>query len=90
VARLQVTTPAALVSGADTLPFTQISWTSTSIGNAGAADIPAGTFTGATVFLRNIASNTYVENCHTFTYANSNLVAAGVYTGRATYTLATP
>lgn len=89
VARLQVTTPATLTSGADTLPFTQISWTSTALGNA-AADIPAGTFNGATLFLRNITSNTYVENCHTFTYANTNLVAAGVYGGRATYTLATP
>ena len=89
VARLQVTTPATLTSGADTLPFTQISWTSTALGNA-AADIPAGTFNGATLFLRNITSNTYVENCHTFTYGNTNLVAAGVYSGRATYTLATP
>ena len=89
VARLQVTTPATLTSGADTLPFTEISWTSTALGNP-AADIPAGTYNGATLFLRNIASNTYVENCHTFTYANTNLVAAGVYNGRATYTLTSP
>ncbi|MEO8385032.1 MAG: hypothetical protein ABI583_07315 [Betaproteobacteria bacterium] len=89
VARLQVTTPAALTSGADTLPFTEISWTSTALGDP-TADIPAGTFNGATLFLRNIGSNTYVENCHTFTYANTNLVAAGVYSGRATYTLTTP
>ena len=89
VARLQVTTPATLTSGADTLPFTEISWTSTAIGNP-TADIPAGTFNGATMFLSNISSNTYVENCHTFTYANTNLVAAGVYAGRATYTLTTP
>lgn len=90
VASLQVNTPANLNNGVDTLPFTQISWTSTSIGNAGAADIPAGTFNGATVFLRNVTSNTYVENCHTFSYANTNLVAAGVYNGRATYTMASP
>ncbi len=89
VAALQVTTPANLTSGADTLPFSQISWTSTALGNP-AADIPAGTFNGATLFLRNIASNTYVENCHTFSYANTNLVAAGVYNGRATYTLSAP
>lgn len=89
VARLQVTTPATLTSGTDTLPFNQISWTSTALGNA-TADIPAGTFNGASLFLRNIASNTYVENCHTFTYANTNMVAAGVYNGRATYTLANP
>ena len=89
VAALQVTTPANLTSGADTLAFSQISWTSTALGNA-AADIPAGTFNGATLFLRNISSNTYVENCHTFSYANANVVAAGVYNGRATYTLSAP
>jgi hypothetical protein len=89
VARLQVTTPATLSNGVDTLPFTQISWTSTALGNA-TADIPAGTFNGGTLFLRNFASNRYVENCHTFSYANTNLVAAGVYNGRATYTLANP
>lgn len=89
VAQLQVTTPASLTSGTDTLPFTQISWTSTALGNA-TADIPAGTFNGGTLFLRNIGSNSYVENCHAFTYANTNLVAAGVYNGRATYTLTSP
>jgi hypothetical protein len=86
---LQVSTPANLVSGADTIPFSQISWTSTALGNA-AADIPAGSFTGAAQFLRNIATNTYVENCHTFSYANMAVQAAGTYTGRATYTLIAP
>lgn len=88
---LQVTTPASLTSGANNIPFSQISWTSTSIGNAGAADIPAGTFvSGGTQFLRNFGANTYVENCHTFSYANTVPVAAGVYDGRATYTLTAP
>jgi hypothetical protein len=89
-ATLSVTTPATLSNGAETIPFTQISWTSTSIGNNGAADIPAGTFNGGNLVLRNIASNRYVENCHTFNYANANFVAAGTYTGRATYTLVAP
>ena len=87
---LQVTTPAGLTSGANTIPFNQISWTSTALGNA-AADIPAGTFlSGGTLFLRNFAANSYVENCHTFSYANTQPVAAGVYNGRATYTLTAP
>jgi hypothetical protein len=86
---LQVTTPTNLTSGADAIAFSQISWTSTALGNA-AADIPAGTFTGATQFLRNIAANTFVENCHTFRYANAALRAAGTYTGRATYTMVAP
>lgn len=88
---LQVTTPASLTSGANSIPFSQISWTSTSLGNAGAADIPAGAFaSGGTVFLRNFGANTYVENCHTFSYANTVPVAAGTYDGRATYTLTAP
>lgn len=88
---LQVTTPAGLTSGVNTIPFNQISWTSTSIGNAGAADIPAGSFvSGGTRILRTFAANTYVENCHTFSYANATPVAAGTYDGRATYTLTAP
>jgi hypothetical protein len=86
---LQVTTPPSLTNGADSIAFSQISWTSTAIGST-TADIPAGTFNGGTLFLRNIATNTWVENCHTFSYANSAVVAAGVYTGRATYTLTAP
>jgi hypothetical protein len=87
---LQVSTPANLTSGADVIAFNQISWTSTALGNA-AADIPAGTFvSGGTLFLRNFAANTYVENCHTFSYANTQPVAAGTYDGRATYTLTAP
>lgn len=89
-ATLSVTTPATLSNGVETIPFTQISWTSTSIGNGGAADIPAGTFNGGNLVLRNIASNRWVENCHIFSYANANVVASGVYTGRATYTLVAP
>jgi hypothetical protein len=87
---LQVTTPAGLTSGVNTIPFNQISWTSTALGNTG-ADIPAGTFlSGGTLFLRNFAANSYVENCHTFSYANTAPVAAGTYDGRATYTLTAP
>ncbi len=87
---LQVSTPANLTSGADVIAFSQISWTSTALGNAG-ADIPAGSFvSGGTRFLRNFAANTYVENCHTFSYANTAPVAAGTYNGRATYTLTAP
>ena len=87
---LQVTTPANLTSGADTIAFNKISWTSTAIGNA-TADIPAGTFvSGGTLFLRNIAANTWVENCHSFSYANNTVPPSGVFTGRAVYTLTSP
>jgi hypothetical protein len=89
VATLQVATPGNLTSGADALPFTEISWTSTALGNT-AADIPSGTFTGGTQFLRSIASNRWVENCMIFSYANRNVRPAGTFSGRATYTLTAP
>lgn len=88
-ATLQVSTPTNLTSGGDTIPFSQISWTSTANGNA-TADIPAGTFNSGTVFLANIGRNTFVENCFTYAYANGAIVAAGTFTGRAVFTLAVP
>jgi hypothetical protein len=84
-ATLRVTTPATLTNGSNTLPFTQISWTRSS--GTTATDIPAGTFSGGTQDLLTIATNTWVENCLSFSYANSGVVAAGTYTGRATFTL---
>jgi hypothetical protein len=87
---LQVSTPFGLTSGINTIAFNQISWTSTALGNAN-ADIPAGTFpSGGTLVLRNFAANSYVENCHTFQYANTVVVPAGQYNGIATYTLTAP
>ena len=88
-ATLQVTTPASLASGGDSIPFSQISWTSTANGNT-TADIPAGTFTGGTQTLANFGRNTFVENCFSYSYANAALVPAGTYTGRAVFTLAVP
>jgi hypothetical protein len=86
---LSATSPANLVNGAATIPFNRISWTSTANGNA-TADIPAGTFTGATQVLTNITAGTWVENCLTFSYANTAVVQQGTYTGRVTYSLALP
>ena len=88
-ATLQVATPANLTSGANSIPFSQISWTSTANGNA-AADIPAGTFNGGTLLLANFARNTFVENCFTYAYANAAFVPAGTFTGRAVFTLSVP
>jgi hypothetical protein len=86
---LTVTSPANLTSGGNTIPFSQISWTSTANGNP-SPDIAAGTFNGGTITLANIAAGSWVEDCHTFTYANTAVQAAGTYTGRATYSLALP
>lgn len=86
---LSVTSPANLVNGTATIPFNRISWTSTANGDA-TAHIPAGTFVGGTQTLTNIAAGTWVENCLTFSYANTSVVQQGVYTGRVTYSLALP
>lgn len=87
---LSVTSPAVLTSSTGaTIPFTQISWTSTANGDS-TPDIPAGTFNGGTLALRNIAAGTWVENCHSFFYANTAVVRAGTYTGQVTYTLVMP
>lgn len=90
-ATLRVTSPANLVSAAgDTIPFSQISWTVSASGSSVPGIIPAGTFSGAAQTLTTVPANTYIENCHTFRYANSALRAAGTYTGQVTYTLTSP
>lgn len=91
-ATLSVSTSAAnLVDAAgDTIPFSQISWASSGNGDTGTEVIPGGAFTGGTQTLTTFKVNTWNESCHTFTYANAASVAAGTYTGRATYTLSAP
>lgn len=89
VATITVTTPANLSSGTSTIPFNQISWVMSGIGDATFA-FPDGTFTGGTQTLASIPVNTWSEQCMTFRYANSAVAAAGTYTGRAVYTLALP
>ncbi|NDY93460.1 hypothetical protein [Ideonella livida] len=90
-ATLTVTSPASLTNAAgDTLPFSQISWTVSAPGSSVPNVIAAGTFNGGTLTLATVPANTYIENCHTFSYANSVLPAAGTYNGRVTYTLSSP
>ena len=90
-ASLRVTTPASLTSAAgDVIPFGQISWTVSAPGSSQPNVIPAGTFSGGTQALAMVQANTYVENCHSFGYANAQIVPSGTYNGRATYTLSSP
>jgi hypothetical protein len=89
-ATLAVRSPAALVSGANTISFNNISWIS-----AGASDatptIPSGTFiAGTTQTLLSIARNNWFESCLTFTYANAAAVPAGTYTQQVVYSLTAP
>jgi hypothetical protein len=91
-ATLTASVPANLVSaGGQTIPFSQISWTSSGNGDTGAQPFPAGTFVnGGTQTIGTISRNQWAESCHTFSYANSAVRAAGTYTGRVTYTLSAP
>lgn len=90
-ATLGVTSPTHLVSAAgDTIPFSQISWTVAAPGSGVPNVIPAGTFSGAAQTLASVPANRYIENCHSFIYANSAIRAAGTYTGQVTYTLSSP
>jgi hypothetical protein len=90
-ATLTATVPVSLTDTAgDTLPFTQISWTSSGNGDTGAQPFPAGSFTGASQVVGSIANNQWAQSCWTFSYANTVVPAAGTYTGRVLYTLSLP
>jgi len=88
-ATLTIAPPVALTSvGGITIPFSDISWTSSGNGDSGAQPFPAGSFSSNTSV--NFPSNTWRESCHSFKYANSAFVAAGTYSGRVLYTLSSP
>lgn len=90
-ARLSVTAPANLVSAAgDTIPISEISWTVSAPGSPVPGIIPAGTFVAGQQQLATVPPNTFIENCHSFRYANSAIRAAGTYDGTVTYTLSAP
>lgn len=80
-----VTTPANLTSGANTIPFTQISWTSSDT-----TAFASGTFTGGTQTVGTVTLRFWNEACLTFSYANAAVHPPGTYTGRATYTMTVP
>jgi hypothetical protein len=88
---LTVTAPATLVNATGaTIPITQISWTSSGIGDTGPQPFPAGSFSGGVQTLATWPLNTWRESCHTFSYGNDNFVGAGTYNARVTYTLTVP
>jgi hypothetical protein len=90
-ATLTATSSTPLTNGAgDAIPFTEIQWTSSGIGDSGAQPFPAGTFTGGTQTIGTINRNQWAESCHTFSYRNTAIVPAGTFTGSVTYTLTAP
>lgn len=90
-AQLTYSAPAFLQNGTgQTIPMSQISWTTSGIGDTGPQPIAAGSFSSTTGPLTSIARNQWRETCMTFRYANQNLVAAGTYTATVTFTLTQP
>jgi hypothetical protein len=90
-ATVTATLPASLSNAAgNTIPFSQISWTSSGNADAGAEPFPAGSFSSTSLTVGTIAQNNWAESCWTFSYQNSVIPAAGTYTGRVTYTLSAP
>ncbi|MGH6624776.1 MAG: hypothetical protein ACREBN_12420 [Burkholderiaceae bacterium] len=74
-----------------TIPMSQITWTSTGNGDTGAQPFPSGTFTGAGAqAIGTIARNQWAESCMSFSYLNTTIRAAGTFTGTVTYTLTAP
>ena len=90
-ATLTVTAPAALINATgDTIPFNTVSWISGGNGDT-TATIPSGTFVGgAAQTLLSVTRNNWFESCLQFNYANNQLVPAGTFTGRVSYTLSLP
>jgi hypothetical protein len=91
-ARVTATVPAALKDAAgDSLPFSQIRWTSSGNGDTGAEVFPSSSFAGGGVQnVGSMSSNTWNESCWTFSYLNNAVPAAGTYTGVVVYTLSAP
>lgn len=91
-ATLSVNSDISLINGAgDSIPMSQISWTSSGIGDTGTQPVAAGSFTGGQqTIATNFTRNTWRESCLSFRYANTDVVAAGSYRGAARFTLAAP
>jgi hypothetical protein len=91
-ATLVASVPASLTNaGGQAIPFSQLRWTSSGNGDTGGQPFPAGTFpAGGTMTIGTIRRNQWAESCHTYSFLNSAVRAAGTYTGRVTYTLSAP
>lgn len=83
-ARLSVQAEPQLRNGSQSIPISEISWTTTG------GHIASGTLSPAPQQIGTIPPNTWVEACMSFTYANTQVRPAGTYTARATYTLSLP
>jgi len=84
-----VTVP--LTNGTSNIPFSQVHWTASGIGDGAAAQpIAANNFGDVSKNIATFPVNNWQESCHNFFYSNDNVVDAGTYIGTITYTLAAP
>lgn len=82
---ITVDSSAGLIDGSNSIPVSEVSWTSTD------GDVPASNFSGSTnqsVFT--FTSSQRLRDRLTFSYANSTVVPAGEYSGRVIYTVVLP
>ena len=91
-AQVTATVPVSLINTTGgTIPFSQIHWTTSGLGDTGAEPFPSGTFVnGGVQNVGSMASNTWNESCWTFSYSNTVLPQAGTYAGAVLYTMSTP
>ena len=75
---------AGLSNGAQTLPFTEISWTSSD------GDIPSGVFNGGSQRIVQFTASAVLQSHLKFVYGNTLDASTGTYRGRVTYTLIMP
>ena len=74
----------------DTIPMTQISWTSSGNGDTGPQTFAGGSFTTTGQPVATFGRNSWNESCLSFRYANTAVVGAGTYSNRVTYTITAP
>lgn len=85
VAVLTADSSLPLQNGSHTVPLSVISWTSQD------GDIPAGRYDGSSSqFLLSFDNSQLISEQHRFFYDNADVLEAGTYTGRVTYTLTMP
>ena len=92
-ASLKISAPTALSSPAgNRIPINAISWVSSGLlDDVSNPTVPNGTFnTSGSQLLRSTPHNVWFESCMQFSYANSQMLPSGTYTGQVTYSLAAP
>jgi hypothetical protein len=85
IAMLTADSSTPLQNGNHTVPLSVISWTSQD------GDIPAGRYDDSSnQFLLSFPNSQQISDQHRFFYDNADILEAGTYTGRVTYTLTMP